>query len=133
MSFEEALQGAVLAALREVAGTNGVFLERPARASVPYLVLGEMLSADWGAKGLTGREVRLLVRVHDAGESWARTVALQGEVARAIEGLPRAIGGWSLGSVAMLRVRTARDSGRDGGGWVGAVEYRVRGMEAIAA
>lgn len=125
MSFEAALQGAALTALRGVAGTNGVFLERPARASVPYLVLGELLSADWGAKGLAGREVRLLVWVHDAGESWARTVALQGEVARAIEDLPREIEGWSVGSVTMLRARTSRDAG----GWVGAVEYRVRGME----
>lgn len=125
MSFEDALQAAVLAALRDVPGTNGVFLERPARASAPYLVLGELLSADWGAKGLAGREARLLVRVHDAGESWTRTVALQGAVSRAIEDLPRAIGGWSVGSVVMLRARTARD--RDG--WVGTVEYRVRGME----
>jgi hypothetical protein len=125
MSFEAALQGAVLAALRAVEGTNGAFLERPARASPPYLALGEMLSADWGAKGLAGREVRLLVRVHDAGEGWARTVALQGAASRAIEDLPRAIGGWSVGSVVMLRARTSRDAG----GWVGTVEYRVRGME----
>ena len=73
---------------------------------------------------MAGREARLIVRVHDAGESWTRTVALQGEAARAIEDLPRTIGGWSIGSVVMLRARTARD----GGGWVGTVEYRVRGM-----
>ena len=79
MSFEEALQDAVIAALRGVAGVNGVYLERPARASTPYLVLGELLSADWSAKGMAGREARLIVRVHDAGESWTRTVALQGE------------------------------------------------------
>ena len=127
MSFETGLQEAVLAALATVAGTNGVFLERPARASVPYLVLAEMLSADWGAKGIAGREVRLVVRVHDAGESWARVAALQGEVARALEGLPRAIGGWSVGSVISQRARTARGTG---GEWVGTVEFRIRAMEA---
>ncbi|NNM76651.1 DUF3168 domain-containing protein [Sphingomonas sp. ID1715] len=127
MSFETALQEAVLVALREVPGTNGVFLERPARASVPYLVLAEMLSADWGAKGIAGREVRLSVRVHDAGESWTRTAALQGEVARALEALPRTIGGWSVGTVMLVRARTARGAG---GQWVGTVEFRIRAMEA---
>lgn len=125
MSFETALQEAVLAALAGVPGTNGVFLESPARASVPYLVLGEMQSADWGAKGVAGREVRLFVQVRDAGESWARTVALQGDVSRALEALPRTIGGWSVGTVSLLRARTQRS----GAQWVGTVEYRIRAME----
>ncbi|HEV2568695.1 DUF3168 domain-containing protein [Sphingomonas sp.] len=127
MSFEVALQEAMLEALAAVPGTNGVFLERPARASVPYLVLGEMLSADWGAKGAEGREVRVSVRVQDAGESWARTVSLQGEVARALEALPRSIGGWSVGSVILQRAKTLRGAG---GEWVGTVEFRIRAMEA---
>lgn len=126
MSFEAELQDAALAALQAVEGTNGVFLERPARATPPYLVLGEMLSADWGAKGLTGHEVRLQVRVHDQGESWSRTAALQGAAGRAIEGLPRQIGSWRLGSVVLLRARTARDGSS---GWLGTVEYRVRAMD----
>lgn len=130
MSFELALQAAVLAVLRAepaIAGeANGVFLERPARASVPYLVLGELLSADWSVKGAAGREVRVTVRVHDAGESWARTAALQGAVSRAFEALPRTIGGWSVGSVVLLRSRTGREKS---GGWLGSVEYRVRAME----
>ena len=126
MSFETLVQEAVLAALGAVEGTNGVFLERPARASTPYLVLADLQSSDWGAKGADGRELRLTVRVHDAGESWARTAALQGAVARAIEGLPRTIGGWSVGSVVLVRARTLRDGAR---GWLGTVEMRVRGME----
>lgn len=126
MSFEARLQAAVVAALEGVEGTNGVFLERPVRASAPYLVLGELLSADWSAKGVAGREVRLSVRVHDQGENWARTAALQGAVSRAIEGLARDVGGWRLGSVVMLKARTVRE--RDGS-WLGTVEYRVRGME----
>lgn len=130
MSFEEALQAAVLAALAAEAGiageANGVFLERPVRATPPYLVLGEMLSADWSVKGAAGREVRIAVRVHDQAESWARTVALQGAASRAIEGLARDLGGWRLGSVTLLRARTLRDGAT---GWLGSVDYRVRGME----
>ncbi|MFD1610970.1 DUF3168 domain-containing protein [Sphingomonas tabacisoli] len=130
MSFEAALQDAVLAALAAEpvisAQANGVFLERPVRASTPYLVVGDMLSADWSAKGLAGREVRLLIRVHDAGENWAPTVALQGAVGAAIEGLPREIGGYRLGAITLLRARTVRDGAT---GWLGTVEYRIRGME----
>lgn len=130
MSFDLVLQEQVLAALRaatEIASTaNGVFLERPVRASVPYLVLGPLVVADWSVKDAAGREVRIAVQVHDAGESWTRTVQLQGAAARALQALPREIEGWRLGSVTMLRSRTARDGTT---GWVGLVEYRVRAME----
>lgn len=126
MSFEADLQAAVIAALAGFSGSNGVFLERPVRASVPYLVLGEMLSGDWSAKALRGREVRLIVTVYDAGESWARAVSLQGAAGAAIEALPRDIGGWALGTVTLLRSRTMRDGAA---GWRGTIEYRVRAME----
>jgi hypothetical protein len=130
MSFESALQAAVLAQLRadaEIAGlANGVFLEQPVRASAPFLTLGPMVSADWSAKGIAGREVRLLIQIHDHGESWTRTAQLQGAVCRVIEALPRALDGWRLGSVVLLRSRTARDGAN---GWLGLVEHRVRAME----
>jgi hypothetical protein len=130
MSFEAELQTAVLAALAAepviAAQANGVFLERPVRASAPYLVIGPILTADWSAKGVAGREVRLTVRIHDAGESWARAVSLQGAASIAIEALPRDLGGWRLGSVVLLRARTARDGSA---GWLGTIEYRVRAME----
>lgn len=130
MSFEAELQAAVIAALTGdpviAAQANGVFLERPVRATVPYLTMGEMLSADWSAKALPGREVRLVVHVHDTGESWGRTVALQGAASAAIEALSRNLGGWALGAVTLLRSRTMRDSAT---GWRGTIEYRVRAME----
>jgi hypothetical protein len=130
MSFEAELHAAVMEALRSeadiLATANGVFLERPVRASPPYLVLGPLTSADWSAKGASGREVRVTAQVHDAGESWTRTVALLGAAGRALEALPRNLNGWSLGSVTMLRSRTTRDGA---GGWLGMVDYRVRAME----
>jgi hypothetical protein len=130
MSFEVALQAAVRVALLAepaiAAEANGVHLERPVRATVPYLVIGEMISADWSVKGVRGREVRLLVRVHDEGESWTRAAGLQGAVSRAIEALPRTLDDWRLGSVTFLRSRTLRDGTN---GWIGTVEYRVRAME----
>jgi hypothetical protein len=130
MSFETELQQAVLQALSAeptiAAAANGVFLGQTARATPPYLVLADMLSADWSVKETAGREVRLLIRVHDTGESWTRTVSLQGAVGAAIEGMPRELGAWRLGSVVLLRARTVRDGAS---GWIGTVEYRVRGME----
>jgi hypothetical protein len=130
MSFEVELHTALRAALAAEPGiaaeANGVHLERPVRASVPYLVIGEMISADWSAKGMCGREVRLIVRVHDEGESWARAAGLQGAVSRAVEALPRQLEGWQLGGVTFLRSRTLREGTS---GWIGAVEYRVRAME----
>lgn len=130
MSFEAELHAALLAVLAAepviAAEANGVHLERPVRASVPYLVIGEMISADWSVKGSNGREVRLIVHVQDEGESWTRAAGLQGAVSRAIEALPRELGGWQLGSVMFLRSRTLREGTR---GWIGTVEYRVRAME----
>lgn len=130
MSFEAELQAAALAILESepeiVAQANGVHLERPVRATTPYLVLGELISADWSVKGARGREVRLLVRVHDEGDSWARVTGLQEAAGRAIEALPRQLDGWQLGGVTFLRSRTLRDGANK---WVGTVEYRVRAME----
>lgn len=130
MSFETELQSAVIAALKAhgaiAAQANGVFLERPVRASAPYLVLGEMLSADWSVKGAAGREVRVIVRVHDLAEGWSRAIALQAAAGEAIEGLPRILGGWRIGSVTFLRGRSVREAS---GGWLATAEYRIRGME----
>jgi hypothetical protein len=130
MSFEVVLHGAVRAALSAepaiAVEANGVHLERPVRATVPYVVIGEVISVDWSVKSASGREVRLLVRVHDEGESWARAARLQDAVSRAIEALPRELSGWRLGSVAFLRSRTLRDGTN---GWIGTVEYRLRAME----
>lgn len=130
MSFEIELQNAVLEALRADADiaalANGVSLERPVRASPPFLVLGPLLCTDWSAKGVRGREVRVTVFVHDQAESWSRAAVLQGAVARSLDGLPRLLGSWALGSVALLRSRTGRDGAN---GWLGLVEYRVRAME----
>lgn len=130
MSFEAELQAAVLAVLSAdplIAGlANGVFLERPSRASPPYLVLGDMLSTDWSAKTVAGREVRLQIRVHDSSESWSRSVSLQGAAGAAIEQLPRNVGSWRIGSIVLLRARTVRDGAS---GWVGTIEYRLRAME----
>lgn len=76
MSLEADLHAAVRAALAAdpaiKAGANGVHAGRPARATPPVLVLGEVLSADWSAKDAAGRELRLALTVEDVDGSPAR-------------------------------------------------------------
>ena len=76
MSAESVVQAAVLAAVRGVAGLNGVYLGPPVKATVPFAELGDLLSGDWSVKDRAGRELRLIVTVRDAGDSPARAQAL---------------------------------------------------------
>ena len=80
MSAESVVQAAVLAAVRGVAGLNGVYLGPPVKATVPFAELGDLLSGDWSVKDRAGRELRLIVTVRDAGDSPARAQALAGAV-----------------------------------------------------
>ncbi len=126
-SAESVVQAAALAALRAVAGLNGVYLAPPVKATPPYAELGDLLSSDWSVKDRAGRELRLAVTVRDAGESNARAQTLAGAVGAAIEGLPRDLDGWRVASVVLLRSRVR---GGPPGRWSATVEYRVRVLEA---
>lgn len=126
-SAEAAVQAAALAALRGVAGLNGVCLAPPVKATPPYAELGDLLSGDWSVKDRAGRELRLLVTVRDAAESNARVQALVAAVCATIEGLPRDLDGWRVTSVVLVR---SRASGRPVGRWSAVVEYRVRVLAA---
>lgn len=127
MSAESVVQAAVLAALRGVAGLNGVYLGPPVKATVPFAELGDLLSGDWSVKDRMGRELRLLVTVRDAGERPARVQALAEAVGVAIEALPRDLTGWRVASVVLVRSRlSAAAAGR----WNASVEYRVRVLAA---
>lgn len=130
MSFETELRTALLAALAAepaiAAGANGVFGERPGRATPPWVELGELLAADWSVKGARGRELRVTVTVRDEGESPARVADLIEAAGRAVGALPRAIGGWRLGAVSFLRARTAREAN---GQWIGVADWRLRAIE----
>jgi hypothetical protein len=123
MSAESVVQAAVLAALRGVAGLNGVYLGPPVKATVPFAELGDLLGGDWSVKDRMGRELRLLVTVRDAGERPARVQALAEAVGAAIEAVPRDLAGWRVASVVLVRSRL---SGATGGRWNASVEYRVR-------
>ena len=125
MSAAALLQAAAVARLRAspaLAGT-GVFDAPPVRAALPYALVDEPLLADWSTKSWTGREARLSVLVHDAGE---RPVRLRSLAAAAEEALLSLGGdladGWRIASVAPLRNRIVRGGER----WIAGIEVRVR-------
>lgn len=127
MSAESVVQAAALGALRGVGGLNGVYLGTPVKATMPYALLGDLLSGDWGVKDRAGRELRLLVGLRDAGETPARIHELGAAVCSALEALPRDLDGWRLVSVALVR---ARIGGGAPGAWSASIEYRVRVLAA---
>lgn len=125
-----AVRAAIGAALRgdaTLAGVlNGVFDGPAVRASEPYADIADVAASDWGTKDRRGRELRVAVRLRDAGETPARLGLLVDAAERAIEGLPRALDGWRIASCVFLRSRTA---GEGPGRWLAVIEYRLRVLE----
>ncbi len=129
MSAELSVRGAVLAALKGDAALGGlvnrVFDGGQGQASAPFVQLTECLGAEWGGKGLEGREVRVALALRDLGESSARIAEMVGRVdavVRAVAGVTDA--GWRIVTVRFLRSRIERASAAQG--WQGVVDYRVR-------
>ena len=105
---------------------NGVFEGPAVRASHPYAEVAETFATDWGTKDQRGREVRLAVLVHDAGETSSRLVSLAEAVEAAVLAMPRDIGGWRVASLVFVRSRIA---GEGRGRWLASVEFRVRVLQ----
>jgi murein endopeptidase len=105
---------------------NGVFLGPAVRASAPYAEVSEAQAGDWSTKDVRGREVRVGVVLRDAAEAPDRIGRLADACERAIEALPREMGGWQVAHVRFVRSRIAGDGP---GRWIAAVDYRVRMLE----
>lgn len=127
MSAESMLRAAALAALRQVAGLNGVFVGPPLKATLPYAELGDLLGTDWSVKDRAGRELRFQVAIRDAGDTPDRAQALAEAAGIVIEAVPRDLAGWRIASLVLVRTRC---SGGPPGRWAASVEYRVRLLAA---
>ena len=123
MSAGEALAGAAMAALRALAGLNGVYEGRPVQAAAPYGLVETGPELDWSHKSGTGRELRLAVVLRGKGERPAGLRALAGEAEAAVEGLAGEIGGWRLVSLVFMRSRLVAEAP---GAWVAVSEFRAR-------
>jgi hypothetical protein len=131
MSVEVAVRAAVIAALREdpmlMDALNGLFDGAPARASEPYAVVGECLGAEWGAKDVDGRELRLTISLFDAGATPGALAPLLARMGVAMAGLDGASDDWRIVTARLVRSRVARTArGRDG--WQAVVDYRLRAV-----
>jgi len=129
MSAEIAARAAMIAALKGdmvlMDGLNGLFDGAPDRAAAPYAVVEECQGADWGAKGIEGREVRLSISLHDMGETPARIAPLLARVDAVVSGMAEAGGGLRIVTAQLLRSRIARQAGRERG-WRAIADYRLR-------
>lgn len=127
MSAEVTVRAAIVAALRAdttlMNGLNGLFDGQPVRASVPYAVVGECLASDWGGKGLDGRELRLSISLHDAGETPGRLAVLLGRIEPVVQAADGSEG-WRIVGVRLIRSRVVK--ARDKDGWQAVVDYRMR-------
>jgi len=130
MSAEVTVRAAVIDALRNdaalMSGLNGLFDGAPARASVPYAVVGECIASDWGAKDVDGRELRLTISLHDAGETPGRLAVVLARIDQVVQAADGSAEGWRIVSARLVRSRVMRSGPRDGDGWRAVVDYRLR-------
>ena len=130
------IQAAVAEALKSRAefAEMAVFDAAPVRSAFPYAVVDEAELIDWSAKDWTGRQGRIAVVLHDAGERPARVRAMLGVVAEVVEAVSGDLGaGWRATGFRLARERVARGSvgkpgrdGRDEVKWLAVSEFAVR-------
>ncbi|WP_340265318.1 DUF3168 domain-containing protein [Sphingobium mellinum] len=130
MSAEVTVRAAVIAALRNdgalLGAINGLFDGTPARASVPYAVVGECIASEWGAKDVDGRELRLTISLYDAGGTPGRLAGPLGQIDRAVQAADASAEGWRIVGARLVRSRVMKIGPRDGDSWQAVLDYRLR-------
>lgn len=101
-----------LAADPVIAATcNAVGEESPVAASPPHLAIAASASADWGAKGTPGRELRVALQLTLREDDPATAAALIDAVESRVATLPPAQGGYRVVVTQFLRSRAERRAG----------------------
>lgn len=117
-----ALQAALVAAVGTVVTT---FDAPPVRAALPHAVVEDAVLARWGGAGIDGREGRVRIALHDAGERPVRLRALAAEVEAVVTALSGAIdGGWRVVALRLVRTRIVKSGGGDR--WAATGEFAVK-------
>ncbi len=97
----------------------------PVRAALPYAVVEDAVLARWGGAALDGREGRVRIVLHDAGERPVRLRDLAADVEAAISGFSGDIGeGWRVVALRLVRSRVVRAGGGDR--WTANLEFAVK-------
>lgn len=116
------LQAMLVARLKATLTTASVFDAPPVRGARPYVVVDTPVLSDWGTKDAAGREGRVVVQLFDGGEVPVRLRDIAAAAEVAVLSAPSVLAGWRVVSLSFLRSRVLRE----GDGWVGALEFRVR-------
>jgi hypothetical protein len=127
--METALRGALLAWLRAdpaLGALNLVAEEAPVTASLPWLGIAASASADWSAKEVRGREIRVALELHCRGDDPLAAAALVRALEARIEALPRNQDGFSIASTLFLRARAEQRANNTRSVLL---EYRFRALE----
>lgn len=123
----QALAEAALAALRAIAGLNGVYDGPPLAAAFPYATIETGPESDWSHKSGEGRELRLSILLRDKGERPERLRELVPAVEAAVDAIGPDLAGWRLVTLAFLRGSMLRSNDA---AWTAAIEYRARLLKA---
>lgn len=123
MSAGAVLQAAAVAALGAIDGM-AAYDGAPVQAALPFALVEVGPESDWGHKSGAGRELRLAVTIRDKSERPERLRRLMDEAEAAVAGLPAALGGWRVVTLALLRTRVMAP--RAGEAWAGVIEFRAR-------
>ena len=84
---------------------NAVTEEAPSRTALPWLAVAASASADWSAKDMTGREVRIALELHCRGDQPGAAADLVAAIEARIAALPSVQAGLQVVTVTFLRAR----------------------------
>lgn len=117
-----ALQAALVTAVGSIVTA---FDAPPVRAALPHAVVEDAVLARWGGAGIDGREGRVRIVLHDAGERPVRLRALAAQVEGAVAALTGDIGGeWRVVALRLVRSRVVKSGGGDR--WTATGEFAVK-------
>jgi len=130
MSAESTLASAIVTLLGDALAdeVNGVFAGPQVKAAEPWVELGPLVAIDWSTKDVAGREVRLVLSVHDRNDQALRTHAIAAAAGMAIEDMPRDLDGWRIASINFVR---ARVTGTRPAEWAASMEYQIRLLASV--
>lgn len=92
-------------------GLNAIAEEAPVIASPPWLGVAASASAEWGAKGAPGREVRIALELTCRDDEPEAIAALADALERRIATMPAAQSGYRVAVTSFLRSRAERRPG----------------------
>jgi hypothetical protein len=93
------------------AGLNAIAEEAPVAASPPWLGIAASASADWGAKGAPGREIRVALELVCREDEPEAVAALTDALERRLATMPAAQAAYRVVVTQFLRSRAERRAG----------------------